>query len=226
MSEDVTRDLPPDQGPANDEPTLASTPADALGDLHLPGDDDEWPTRGPAGGVRLAFPIAGLLAVLLVAAGFWGGAAVQKSHGSSSSTSSSFASLASRFTRAVGATGARGATGASGFNFGGGASGGTSGTISIITGDTLYVLTSTGALVKVAIGPSTTITRNATTKAIGLRPGDTVTVVGPTGASGAISATSVAATAPGVTSSGRGFGGGAGGFSGSGGSTTGAGSGG
>ena len=35
------------------------------------------------------------------------------------------------------------------------------GTISVVDGNTLYVLTTTGSLVKVTLGPSTTITRNA-----------------------------------------------------------------
>ena len=47
---------------------------------------------------------------------------------------------------------------------------------------------------------STTITRNADATAIDLRPGDTVTVQGATGSGGAVTATSVSATAPGVTS--------------------------
>ena len=86
------------------------------------------------------------------------------------------------------------------------------------------MLTSSGALVKVTLDPSTTtITRNASTKANNLRPGDTVVVQGATSANGDVSATSIAATAPGVSSSrfsAGGFGGGLGSGSGGGSSTS------
>jgi hypothetical protein len=69
------------------------------------------------------------------------------------------------------------------------------------------VLTTGGALVKVTLGPSTSITRNAKSTPIDLRPGDTVVVQGATAADGNVSAASVSATAPGVSSAGA-FGGG------------------
>ncbi len=185
-------------------------------DQSLGLEDDDWPTRGPARGIRLAIPAAALIAILLVGAGFWGGATLQKDHGSSGGTGggNGVAALASRLralagaTGASGATGARGTTGAAGLFGGlGGAASGTTGTISVVDGDVLYLLTSDGALVKVTLDPSTTtITRNATGKAVDLRPGDTVVVQGATSANGNVSATSIAASAPGV-SSGRGGGG-------------------
>ena len=76
----------------------------------------------------------------------------------------------------------------------------------MVDGDVLYVLTSTGGLVKVTLGASTSITRNEKSPAIGLRPGDTVVVQGSTARNGNVAASSVAATAPGVSSAG-GFGG-------------------
>ena len=69
------------------------------------------------------------------------------------------------------------------------------------------MLTTGGALVKVTLGPSTAITRNAKSTAIDLRPGDTVVVQGATATNGNVSASSVSATAPGVSSAGA-FGGG------------------
>jgi thiamine monophosphate kinase len=69
----------------------------------------------------------------------------------------------------------------------------------VVDGKTLYILTSAGSLVKVTLGASTTITRNATTQADGLRPGDTVVVQGATGKSGDVTATSISATAPGAS---------------------------
>ncbi len=98
----------------------------------------------------------------------------------------------------------RAATGGGGFGgFGGGgfaSSAAATGTISVVDGNTLYVLTATGSLVKVTLTPSTTITRNADATAVDLRPGDTVVVQGTTSPNGNVSATSVAATAPGVSS--------------------------
>ena len=171
-----------------------------------PGEaDDLWPIRGLAKGIRLRLPLAGLLAAALVAAGFWGGAAVEKGHASSSAA----AGLAARF-RAGGGAAAGGAGG--GFRApGGGAAGfgggtGTTtaaaatGTLSVVDGKTLYVLTSTGSLLKVTLGQSTTVTRNAKASADELRPGDTVVVQGSTGTGGNVTATSVAATGPGAAS--------------------------
>ena len=107
--------------------------------------------------------------------------------------------------RATGTTGTTGASGAGGFGFGSTAA--ATGTISVVDGKTLYVLTTTGALVKVTLGPSTSITRNAKSTPIDLRPGDTVVVQGATATNGNVSASSVSATAPGVSSAGA-FGGG------------------
>ncbi len=207
----------PDLGRTEEYPTIASgLEAPTAVDEGLPledgGEDDDWPTRGPARGIRLGVPFAGLLAVLLVAAGFWGGAVLEKNHGSSTlgGGNGGLAGLAARFRAAAagatGATGATGASGGSGFPGFGGSSSAAAGTISVVDGDTLYVLTSTGALIKVTLTPSTTVTRNAKSPAIGLRPGDTVVIQGATGRNGNVAATSVAATAPGVSSSGGGFG--------------------
>jgi hypothetical protein len=223
--------MPPGHGGTEKIPAFApDPPGDAAPGLSA--EDDDWPIRGPARGIRLALPAAGLVAVLLVGAGFWGGATLQKHHGSSSGGGGGNGALASRLRSvfgATGATGARGATGGrgttgtnSGFGGGFGATGNaTVGTISVLNGNTLYVTTSSGALVKVTLDPSTTtITRNASTKSDDLRPGDTVVVQGTANASGtSVSATSIAATAPGVTSTrfgggGSGFGGGGSGFGG------------
>jgi hypothetical protein len=185
-----------------------------------PDADLDWVPRR-TGGIRLAIPIAALIAVLLVAGGFWGGAALEKSHGGGSG--SGLASLASRFrtarggTSTTGGTGATGATGFAGFGGTGASTSAASGTISVVDGDTLYVLTSTGSLVKVTLTKSTTITRNADAAADDLRPGDTITVQGATASNGDVSATSVSTTAPGVSST---AGGGFGGFAGAGTATT------
>src|SRR3954470_14703098 len=95
----VTEELPPLPG----DPEAGSMLIDGL-----PFDegDDEWAAAGPPRGIRLRLPVVALIAVLLVAAGFWGGAVVQKSHGSSGSAGAA-AGLAARL--AAGRAGAAGA---------------------------------------------------------------------------------------------------------------------
>jgi hypothetical protein len=195
----------PDQSHSEEQPRADyPTGASSLAAPPEPGSpeqdasqDDEWAVKGGARGVRLGLPLAGLLAVALVATGFWGGAALEKSHGVAS-------------VGGAGGFAGRIRGGGGGFSFGGGANAaapGTAGTISVIDGNTLYVLSSRGALVKVTVTKSTAITRNANTTAGGLRPGDAVTVQGATSANGNVSASSISTTAPGVSSSiGIGFG--------------------
>lgn len=254
MSDDKNPEIPhPDEGKTSEYPTMVYPPAETEAETGAetgadgpgaetatlgiganpdvdPDADAEWVVQTTRG-VRLGLPVAGLLAVLLVGAGFWGGAAVEKSHGGSSA-GASLASLASRFRSArTGATsttsgsgGTTGAgTGATGFGgFAGfGSSAAATGTISVVAGNTLYVLTSTGSLVKVTLTPSTTMSRDADAAAADLRPGDAVVVQGSTSANGNVSATSIAATAPGISSTGgRGFGGAGAGGAGAGGATS------
>jgi len=214
----------PDEAQTEASPPLSYTPLPST--LVMPGEgagepaldegsdaDEEWVPRSTRG-VRLALPVAALLALVLVAAGFWGGAALEKSHnGGSSGAGAGAAGLAARFRS--GRTGAAtGTSGASGFSFAGGGFGSSSaasGTVSVVDGDTLYILTAAGSLVKVTLTSSTTVTRNAAAKPVALRPGDTVVVQGTTSAGGNVAATSIAATAPGVSSGTAGLlGGGAG----------------
>lgn len=193
-------------GDTQEYPTVAGTltlPTEEPAALHfdelVPDEEEEW-VQQTRHGIRLALPIAVLLALLFAAGGFWGGVALEKNHGSSGSA----ASVASRFRSARSTT--TGTTGASGFA-GFTSTAAAAGTISVVDGNTLYILTSTGALVKVTLSKTTTITRNADTTAPSLRPGDTVTVQGTTASNGNVAATSIAATAAGVTSSSGGYGG-------------------
>ncbi len=199
-----------EDGNTEDHPTVTeaiSTPHDGPG--WLVGDDggdsaEEWVSQ-TTHGIRLTVPAAVLVALVLVAGGFWAGAALQKGQGSSSS--GGVAGVAARFRAAAGA-GATGGSGASRFAGLFGSTAAAVGTVSVVNGNTLYVDdTATGSIVKVRLTKSTTITRNADATAIDLRPGDTVTVQGATGSGGTVDATSVSATAPGVTSGFGGFGG-------------------
>ena len=77
-----------------------------------------------------------------------------------------------------------------------------------VTAKTLYLTTSTGALVKVRLTKATTYTRTARSPKGGLALGDTAIVIGSKNASGVLVATSVIATQKGVTATRGGFGGG------------------
>jgi hypothetical protein len=161
-------------------------------------DDAEWPDRGPRKGIRMSVPTVALVGLLIAAGGIWGGAALQRSHGTTSGTSAAASSLASLFRSRTGGTG-------SGFTGAGGAA--TSGTVTEVSGSTLYVTSASGALVKVTVGPSVTVDRNAASNLAALQVGDTVVVQGTKAANGSVTASSVSATAAGVTPTFGGFGG-------------------
>ena len=156
------------------------------------GEADEWPTQGPAKGLRLPWPVAGLLVLLLAFGGLWAGAYMQRSSSSSSSSTSPFGRSFS-----LPGGGAPGRT----------SSGGTSGTVTDIIGSTLYVTTASGSLVAVTVGTNATVDRNAKSSLSALQPGDTVTVQGTKAKDGTVTASSVSATQSGVTSGAAAFGG-------------------
>ena len=174
--------------------------------------DPTWPAQTHARSVRLR-PLTALLAVVLVAVGgIWGGAELQKRHGTGGSgTSGSLAAtLASRFGRGgTGGTGGFGGFGGRGTGATGGAAAGgaTSGTVTEVTPKLLYLTSSTGALVKISLTKTTTYTRTSNTPKGGLQLGDTAIVIGAKNAAGVVVATSVIATQKGVTATRGGFGG-------------------
>ena len=165
---------------------------------------EDWPARGPAKGIRLGWPVAVLLVLLIGGGGIWGGAALQRSQGSS--TGSLASALASRFGSRTTGTG----TGASRFAGRGGAASAAAatGTVTEVKGSTLYVTNASGNLVVVTLTPSTTVTRNAKSTVSTLEPGDTVVVQGTKSSNGTVTATSLSDTAQGVTAGFGGFGGG------------------
>ena len=172
-------------------------------DALFEGEPEEWPTQGPAKGLRLPWPVAGLLVLLLAFGGIWAGAYMQRSSASSSSASSPFGGS---FTLPGGAALGRGTGGTGGFP--GASTSGTSGTVTDIIGSTLYVTTASGSLVAVNVGTTTTVNRNAKSSLSALQPGDTVTVQGTKAKDGTVTASSVSATQAGVSSGVAGFGGG------------------
>ena len=156
--------------------------------------DAEWPKHVASRGLRVQ-PLTALLGVVLVATlGIWGGAELQQRHGSTAAAASPLGS--SPFAnRGAGQTGFPGA-GRGNFP---GAGNLTTGTVTVITGKTLYLTSSSGAIVKVKLTDKTTYTRTANTASTGLKPGDTAIVQGSKNAAGVTVATSVTATAKGVT---------------------------
>jgi hypothetical protein len=165
--------------------------------------DSEWIVEDQRKDVRLRIPTAVLVVLLIAACGFWGGAALQKHH-SKSTTVGATASARAAF--ASGATGRTGFAGAGATNpagagaaTGAGATGAaTSGLVTDVQGSTVYVTDQTGALIKVAVGATTTITRTSNSTDGGLQTGDTVVVRGAKAADGTVTATAIVATAKGV----------------------------
>jgi hypothetical protein len=179
----------------------------AVFDVLFGGENEAWPEQATKKGLRASWPISVLMALLLIIGGVALGSYLQRSH--------------STTTSATGRVGGAGFAGAGGFGGAGAAAGGattstdvTSGTVTDIIGNTVYVTNSSGNLVKVTVSSTTTVDRNAASSVSQLKPGDTVTVQGPTEKNGSVSAASISATAKGVTVTGGG--GGFGGFGGGG----------
>jgi hypothetical protein len=182
-------------------PPPSTQPAES--GIHPEDPDDDWASVTPRGrGVRVRVLTGSLLLLAVLAGGFWGGAVAEKHHGSGTAAASTTASRFAAAARAAGGsgTGSRfaGLGGAGGGTGGAGAA--TSGIVTGVVGNTLYVTNASGALVKVSIGASTTITRTGSTTLSGLKTGDTVVVSGSTGSNGSVSATAVRATAQGTPS--------------------------
>jgi hypothetical protein len=185
-------------------------------DVLFGSENEAWPEQSTKKGLRASWPIAVLVALLLIIGGVGLGAYLQRSHSTTSTAATGRAGFAGFAgfggAAAGGAAGAAGAAGGAGA--GAATSDVTSGTVTDIIGNTLYVTNSSGNLVKVTVSSTTTVDRNAASTLSGLKPGDTVTVQGPTAKNGSVTAASISATAKGVTVTG---GGGFGGFGGGGG---------
>ena len=152
----------------------------------------DWPAQTAATSLRFRKPTAILLAIMLLAVGFWGGITLEKSNGSS--TTSGFPSR-SAFSALAGARGAGAAR-----SLFGSSSNSTTGTVTDIIGQALYVTDASGGLVKVMVGSSTKVSRDAKSSLSDLKPGDSVVVSGVTTSKGQMTASSVSATASGVSS--------------------------
>jgi len=162
------------------------------------GDEiEDWPAQASTKGFRASWLVTVLVALLLIVGGLTLGAFLQR--GQSPATTS--ASTLGRTFGGAAAVGTGAATGASSAT-----SSVTAGTVTDIIGNTLYVTNASGALVAVKVSSTTTIDRNAASSLSALKPGDTVTVQGPT-KNGSVQAASISDTAKGVTPAGFGGGG-------------------
>jgi hypothetical protein len=166
-------------------------------------DRDEWledaeelprrPRRRLLGVGANPVPLA-LLGVLLTACGFVGGVLVEKGQTSpSTSAGSTAAGLASRFRALRGGASGTGSTTSTGGSSGLGAgfTRPTAGTVAYLAGSTLYVTNAEGNTVKVSTSAGTSVTKTVKSSVAAVHPGETVTIVGPTGGGGSVSAESI-----------------------------------
>jgi hypothetical protein len=193
--------MPSEQPPAQeslahphlDAPAPRTALREPIGEEEAWLEETEQLPRRPRRRLTGPLPLA-LLAVLLTACGFIGGALVEKGEASSNSSTSSAAGLASRFAAlrggAAGAGAAtRSATGAP--RAGGGFTRPTSGTVAYLAGSTMYVTNSEGNTVTVTTSPATSVSKMVKSSLKGIHPGETVTIVGATGSSGTLDAESI-----------------------------------
>ena len=166
------------------EPTAAR---EGLFEVLFADEVDEWPARTTRRGPHLGWPALGLAALVLVVGGMGLGSYLQRTR--TNSTSSLFSRLAGARSGAF--------SGLAGLGTGAG-TGATTGTLTDVIGHTLYVTTASGALVKVSVGTSSTVTRTTASGLGSLRVGDSVVVRGVT-QHGTVRATSVTASAKGVS---------------------------
>jgi len=148
----------------------------------------------------------GLAAVIVAAAGFFGGVQVQKHQGTSGSGS-----------QAASRTGLPTGFGRGQAQGGDGGAQPVTGTVASKGDGKLYVKTSDGTTVEVKPASGAKVSRNASSSVKAIHPGDTVVVQGKQAKNGTVKASQVTATAKGVSSGVGGFGGGFPGFGGGGG---------
>ena len=157
---------------------------------------------------RITTPATRVLLVLIVlSAGFLGGALVDRWQRPTSSSASNVQSLISQFQRARGGAGAsgtsttsgangtsdaNGASGGGGAALFGGSGGATVGTVKLVDGKNVYVQDVSGNVIKVTTDPSTQVTISKTGTVGQLAPGSTVIVQGQASSDGSsMAATSI-----------------------------------
>jgi hypothetical protein len=170
--------------------------------LAIPPRADDLGTALAARPPRLKLPkfTTALVAAALICAGFIGGALAQKHLGDNSSSTAGRPNISFAGT----GTGTRGGTGGAGGFFGrggagtGGAGGGTggsaiTGTVTVVSGNTLYVTAANGSVYTVTTTGSTTINVTKVGSLSQLKPGQSVVIAGTSDNSGNVAATSITA---------------------------------
>ncbi len=179
-----------------DDPALSDADADLLA---IPPRADDLGTALAARPPRAKLPkvTVALAGAALICAGFLGGVLVQKHFGGSSSGRGAFG------TAFAGNRGGTGAGGAGGGLFGRGGTGGTgtrggtggaiTGTITVVSGDKLYVTAPDGSVYTVTTNGSTAINVTQSGSLSQLKPGQTVVIAGSNDDKGDVTATSITA---------------------------------
>lgn len=179
--------------------------------LAIPPRADDLGTALAARPPRLKLPkvTLALAGAALICAGFVGGVLVQKHlGGSSSSGRGNFAAAFTGGRTGTGTTGRTGTgtgTGAAGGFFGrggtGAAGGGAiTGTVTVVSGDKLYVTAADGSVYAVTTNGSTVINVTKSGALSQLKPGQTVIIAGTNDNSGDVTATSITASSSSSTS--------------------------
>jgi hypothetical protein len=149
---------------------------------------------------HLPWLTSALVAAVLLSAGYVAGGYHYRNSTSGSGTGAASAFSAAR---AGGTGGPEGGFGGFGGGTGGqspgtggtgtaaGAGGATIGTVKLIDGNNVYLTDSSGATVKVTLGPKATVTVSKAGKLSDLTPGTSIVVVGQTAADGSVTATAV-----------------------------------
>jgi hypothetical protein len=187
-------------GPSASSPDSVIRSRDPLGDLPEI-DDAEWLSAGPARGMRLRVPTAIVVALLVAALAFWGGALIERHHSTSTAVGATVGSGASGAARRAAGSAPSGAGGVAS-----GATNATQGTVTAAKGDILSITDISGKQITVTITATTTVTRTGKGSVGVASVGDTATIVGTSAANGAIAATTVTLTGKGITSTGTGGG--------------------
>lgn len=204
---------------SQDTETLGTAPEPSAEELlSLPPRADHLAEELAARPARAKLPriTLALGAGVLVAAGFIGGVLVQKHYGGASGAGGNAraGAFASAFAggrgNATGAAGTGSGTGRGGFGggggggFGGGGAGGfgaggglggdsITGSITVVTGDTLYITAADGTVYTVKTSGSTSVSISSSGSLSRLKPGQKVTVSGTAGSGGTVEATTITA---------------------------------
>jgi hypothetical protein len=206
--------LDDDFDPDSADPSSAELDTADADLLAIPPRADDLGAALAARPPRLKLPkvTLALAGAALVCAGFLGGVLVQKHLGGSSSNGrGNFAAGFTGGRTGAGTTGRTGTgsgagTGTGGGFFGrggsgaGGAGGAITGTVTVVSGDKLYVTAADGSVYTVTTNGSTVINVTQSGKLSQLKPGQTVIIAGSNDNSGDVTATSITAGSTSSTS--------------------------